>query len=685
MSAEQTTPPMYDAFISYASQNQNEADELCRYLEGQGLSCWIASRNVRPSRDYSEEIIEGVVNSKSLILLLSEHVENSIYVKREVERATSYNRKVFTIRLEEVAVPRSLELFLGLPHWVDKWAPDYPQKLEAIVAEINNTNVDMASIPGPSFIARISRFTKQNMLGVISTAILLFFAITFFIQWPSSSNPPTALVSIQDVDADMFAIKVTRAYSTSPIMLSLDGFSEKLMMNPAVHKKQFEIIFEFDNGQHSKTIQNLTNAKIKIDDSLPAATQVSVTLHDLEKGITSDKLTFSTPQIALLMNEGERESTSKLKEKLTSTQPLKCNFTLNYASGLMLCQIGQFPQFETYAKLQTTVKEIAFGYGEDQLDSSLHLDPIETKGDLAVHVDEKGQLIVLVPRLSKNLFYQFTFTDGDKSSVKKTQYDGNATFAHKLISDDKNAPALYLSNAMNIINKVIAPVSSKQFSQISWSQYPGVDNTMGLNRGFFISDDINANEIAEANEFDVTYIDNEGDKATYHYRFAYKEVMAKARLDKIKSNPTSLINCNGYGCRFAWLHATQDDIDLIDDIYIGFDARQMLSISNDDMAPLIAHMETNRQHLYEKEKSEAPASSGSSLSFGTPVNSTEYTLLQRLSEPSTLQINSTWKKRHSTRTSPILNFSWPVSPLFIQIAWKDGTVSKPLIYRVPFQ
>lgn len=684
MTVEQSNPPFYDAFISYASQNQNDANELCRYLEEQGLSCWIASRNVRPSRDYAEEIIEGVINSKSLILLLSEHVENSIYVKREVERATSYNRKVFTIRLEDVAVPRSLELFLGLPHWVDKWAPDFPQKLKAIVAEINNTRVDTSTIKNPSVIARITHFIKQNMLGVISTGILLFFAITFFIQWSALVPPPT-LESINEVDAELFAVKATRSYGNGPITLSLDGFSGKLMMSPAITKKQFEFTFEFDNGQRTKTIQNLMNAKIKIDESLPAATQVIVTIRDLETGITSDKMTFSTPQIAALMIEDKRESASKLKEKLISTQPLNCNITLNYASGLMLCQVGHLSQIETYANLQTVVKEIAFGYGEAQLDSTLILETLETKGDLGVHLNEKGQLTILVPRLSRNLFYQFSFTDGDKSRVKQNQADVNATFANKLISDDKNAPPLYLSNSMNIINKVIAPVSSKQFSQISWSQYPGIDNTMTLNRGFFISDEIKLKDIAEAHEFDVTYVDNAGEKSSYHYRFAYTDVLAKERLNKLKANPMSLIGCDGYGCSFAWLQATQDDIDLIEDIYIGLDARQMLSISNDDMASLEAQMETNRQRLYEEEKSRASATTKNYLSFGTPIKSTGKTLLQRLSEPSTLMVNSTWKQRHSTRTSPILNFSWPVSPLFVQIAWKDGTVSKPQIYRVPFK
>ncbi|WP_339724277.1 toll/interleukin-1 receptor domain-containing protein [uncultured Paraglaciecola sp.] len=684
MSIKPTEQPTYDAFISYASQNQQEADELCAFLESRGLTCWIASRNVRPSRDYSEEIIEGVINSKSLILLLSEHVERSIYVKREVERATSYNRKIFTIRLEEISVPRSLELFLGLPHWVDNWTADYPQKLEAIVAEINNTTIVTGPIDGPTLFQHISRFILKNVLAVVSTAILLLFAFYFISQRQSQPDLPTPLSSLSELETSHFNIKVTRAYSGGSITLQLDGL-RGLMMSPAINTKQFEVTFDFDNGQQNTSIQSLLNTKVKIDESLPAASEVAVTLRDLEDGSRSDEMTFSTPQIKRIIEEGKFKDITQLKEKLKNSSLLKCNASMNYASGFMLCHVGSLTQIETLTSLQPVVSKMTFGFSANKLNNILFLDPLEAKGDLAVTTNEKGQMTIFLPRLGKNLFYQFIFADGDISNVKETGVDVNASNARRLHSNDINAPALFLTNAMNRFFGILAPVTNEYFSKIIWSQYPGIDNEMLSTNGFYHTKDISFSDIEAADNISLTYYSNNGNKATYRYQFEQKKAISNARLTKIKAKPESLIGCNEWGCSFVWLQANQEDIDLIKDIYVGLDARQMLSISKDDLAPLIAHMELLRQPLYNKEKAKNANKPKSTLSFGTPVNVRGTTLLQRLEKSSEINVNTTWKQRQDTRTSSIFHYTWPVSPLFIRIDWTDGTSSKPLVYKVPFK
>jgi hypothetical protein len=50
----------YSAFISYASENRDKAEEICASLEGRGLVCWMAPRDVRAGREYADEIIQGL-------------------------------------------------------------------------------------------------------------------------------------------------------------------------------------------------------------------------------------------------------------------------------------------------------------------------------------------------------------------------------------------------------------------------------------------------------------------------------------------------------------------------------------------------------------------------------------------------------------------------------------------------
>ena len=63
--------PEYSAFISYATADKAKAEEICAYLEGRGLRCWIAPRDVRAGREYANEIINAIERAPVLVLVLS--------------------------------------------------------------------------------------------------------------------------------------------------------------------------------------------------------------------------------------------------------------------------------------------------------------------------------------------------------------------------------------------------------------------------------------------------------------------------------------------------------------------------------------------------------------------------------------------------------------------------------------
>lgn len=44
-----------DVFISHSSKNLQEANEVRAFLRGQGISCWMAPRDIAGGRDYGEE------------------------------------------------------------------------------------------------------------------------------------------------------------------------------------------------------------------------------------------------------------------------------------------------------------------------------------------------------------------------------------------------------------------------------------------------------------------------------------------------------------------------------------------------------------------------------------------------------------------------------------------------------
>jgi TIR domain/LCCL domain len=124
------------AFVSHASEDAAIAASITDYLERNGVTCWIAPRDVTPGGDYGAEIVHGIETSAVFVLVLSENANESIFVKREVERAVSKGKPIFPIRVREVMPSRSLELFISSAHWIDAWQPPIEKYLARLAQSI---------------------------------------------------------------------------------------------------------------------------------------------------------------------------------------------------------------------------------------------------------------------------------------------------------------------------------------------------------------------------------------------------------------------------------------------------------------------------------------------------------------------------------------------------------------------
>jgi hypothetical protein len=106
-------------FVSHASAEHDFAEGLCRKLEADGLPCWIAPRDILPGADWAAQIIDGIDAAWAVLLVLGPAANRSNQVRREVERAVHKDIPVLTLRIEELALSKSLEYFLSAHHWID--------------------------------------------------------------------------------------------------------------------------------------------------------------------------------------------------------------------------------------------------------------------------------------------------------------------------------------------------------------------------------------------------------------------------------------------------------------------------------------------------------------------------------------------------------------------------------------
>ena len=109
----------HHVFISYSSDDRAAADGWCRALETDGQACWIAPRDILPSADWAEHIIEGIDAAWAVLVLLNRAANRSQQVRREVERAVHKQVPVLPLRIDNVALSKSLEYFLSAQHWFD--------------------------------------------------------------------------------------------------------------------------------------------------------------------------------------------------------------------------------------------------------------------------------------------------------------------------------------------------------------------------------------------------------------------------------------------------------------------------------------------------------------------------------------------------------------------------------------
>jgi hypothetical protein len=98
------TSPGFDVFISYPHQNKGTADVVCEVLEGEGIRCWIAPRDIAPSTEWAEAIVDAIDGCRVMVLIFSAHANRSKQVHREVQQAFDGEKPVVPFRIEDVAL-----------------------------------------------------------------------------------------------------------------------------------------------------------------------------------------------------------------------------------------------------------------------------------------------------------------------------------------------------------------------------------------------------------------------------------------------------------------------------------------------------------------------------------------------------------------------------------------------------
>lgn len=119
-------------FISYSLNDKTQADAVCYQLESANIECWIAPRDISPSKDWAEEIIDAINAVDVMVLIFSSSSNESPQVRREIERAVHKGVDILPFRIEDVIPSKSLEYFISTQHWLDACTGDFDKHLDEL-------------------------------------------------------------------------------------------------------------------------------------------------------------------------------------------------------------------------------------------------------------------------------------------------------------------------------------------------------------------------------------------------------------------------------------------------------------------------------------------------------------------------------------------------------------------------
>lgn len=101
-------------FISYKSQEFEQASAVKRTLEDAGMPCWMAPDSIEPGSEYGRQITDAIRNCDALVLVLSALSQTSMPVLSEVDLAMSFKKTVIPFHLDESELTDAFLFRLGI-------------------------------------------------------------------------------------------------------------------------------------------------------------------------------------------------------------------------------------------------------------------------------------------------------------------------------------------------------------------------------------------------------------------------------------------------------------------------------------------------------------------------------------------------------------------------------------------
>lgn len=130
-----------EVFISYHTQTGGDAvRKICTALEGAGISCWYAPRDVGPN--YAQSIVEAIRGCRVFLLVLNEKSNVSAHVLNEINCAFDRFKEheeitLLPFRIDQCSLSDDIYYYLGRIHIMDGALPPELLRIQELVDRVS--------------------------------------------------------------------------------------------------------------------------------------------------------------------------------------------------------------------------------------------------------------------------------------------------------------------------------------------------------------------------------------------------------------------------------------------------------------------------------------------------------------------------------------------------------------------
>ena len=211
----------HDVFVSYSSRDNAVADAVVASLEQNGIRCWYAPRDVKPSEDWGRANNSAIETSRIMLVIFSANSNRSQRVLDELNVAISEELTILPFRIENLEPDGALRLHLTSRHWLDAYDPSWEMYIRDLIRTVSsNLEISLSrdeievpeDLPGKKVEKRKGKgvYILAGLVGAALLAAAVWYGLSGIGLTPPGTSGASLTQTEEAAETERLSLEATR-------------------------------------------------------------------------------------------------------------------------------------------------------------------------------------------------------------------------------------------------------------------------------------------------------------------------------------------------------------------------------------------------------------------------------------------------------------------------------------------